>query len=92
MPTDPDTDLRNAHSLLQQGQLDEAVVTTPGRPVVIDMAQLTYIDSSGIGFLVQTYQATGERVVICNPSRQVRRILALMDAGERTIAWVTMTD
>ena len=27
MPTDPDTDLRNAHSLLQQGQLEEAVRT-----------------------------------------------------------------
>ena len=27
MPTDPDTDLRNARSLLQQGQLEEAVRT-----------------------------------------------------------------
>ncbi len=27
MPTDPDTDLRNAHQLLQQGQLEEAVRT-----------------------------------------------------------------
>ena len=27
MPTDPDTDLRNAQTLLQQGQLDEAVRT-----------------------------------------------------------------
>jgi tetratricopeptide (TPR) repeat protein len=27
VPTDPDTDLRNAHSLLQQGQLDQAVRT-----------------------------------------------------------------
>ena len=27
MPTDPDTDLRNAQVLLQQGQLDEAVRT-----------------------------------------------------------------
>jgi tetratricopeptide (TPR) repeat protein len=27
VPTDPDTDLRNAHDLLQQGQLDEAVRT-----------------------------------------------------------------
>lgn len=27
MPTDPDTDLRNAQNLLQQGQLDEAVRT-----------------------------------------------------------------
>ena len=27
MPTDPDTDLRNAKSLLQQGQLEEAVRT-----------------------------------------------------------------
>jgi len=27
VPTDPDTDLRNAHSLLQQGQREEAVRT-----------------------------------------------------------------
>ena len=27
MPTDPDTDLRNAQNLLQQGQLDEAIRT-----------------------------------------------------------------
>lgn len=27
MPTDPDTDLRNAHTLLQQGQREEAVRT-----------------------------------------------------------------
>ena len=27
MPTDPDTDLRHAHDLLQSGQLDEAVRT-----------------------------------------------------------------
>jgi tetratricopeptide (TPR) repeat protein len=27
VPTDPDTDLRNAHNLLQQGQIDEAVQT-----------------------------------------------------------------
>jgi tetratricopeptide (TPR) repeat protein len=27
VPTDPDTDLRNAHRLLQQGQLEEAVRT-----------------------------------------------------------------
>jgi len=27
VPTDPDTDLRNAQSLIQQGQLDEAVRT-----------------------------------------------------------------
>ena len=27
MPTDPDTDLRNAHTLLEHGQLDEAVRT-----------------------------------------------------------------
>jgi anti-anti-sigma regulatory factor len=65
----------------------------PGRPVVIDMAELTFIAiASGIGFLVRTFQVTGERVVICNPSGQVRRVLEMMDAGIRPIAWVTQTD
>ena len=69
-------------------QLEKAIaeVMTPGRPVVIDMAALTFIDSSGIGFLARTCQATGERVVICNPSRQVRLVLELMDAGARPVA------
>jgi anti-anti-sigma regulatory factor len=51
----------------------------PGRPSVIDRAEFTSIDSSGLGLLVRTYQQTGDRV-ICNPSRQVLRVLEIADA------------
>lgn len=64
----------------------------PGRPVVIDMAALTYIDSSGLGLLVQTFQQSGQRIVVCNPSRQVRRVLELVDARARPEAWVIQAD
>lgn len=89
-------------SILLRGELDVATVEElekavtevmkPGRPVVLDMAQLNFIDSCGVEFLIRTYQVTGERVVICNPSRQVRRLLELMDGGPRPRAWVTQTD
>lgn len=85
-------------SILLSGELDLATVKLlegtiadvmrPGRPIVIDMAALIYIDSSGLGLLARTYQQSGERVVICNPSRQVRRVLELMDGGARPVAWV----
>lgn len=85
-------------TILLSGELDMATVkrleetiaevVRPGRPIVIDMAALTYIDSSGLGLLVRTYQQTGERVVICNPSRQVHRVLELMDERAKPGAWV----
>ena len=84
-------------SILLRGELDMATVkqleqaiaefVRPGRTVVIDMAQLRFIDSSGIGLLVSAYQQTGERVVICNPSHQVRRVLELMDGRATPGAW-----
>lgn len=84
-------------SILLRGELDMATVkqleqaiaefVRPGRTVVIDMAQLSFIDSSGIGLLVSAYKQTGERVVICNPSRQVRRVLELMDGRATPGAW-----
>lgn len=86
--------LRGELDIATVEQLEKAVtqVMKPGRPVVLDMAQLNFIDSCGVEFLIRTYQVTGERVVICNPSRQVRRLLELMDGGPRPRAWVTQTD
>ena len=47
----------------------------PGRPLVLDMAEVTFMDSTAIGVLVQvTYERS---VRIINPSEQVRRILEL---------------
>ena len=76
------------------GQLEERIsqVMRRGRPVVIDMTELTFIDSSGIAVLVRAFQATGERVVLCNPSRQVRRVLELLDGRAKPEAWLIQTD
>jgi ABC-type transporter Mla MlaB component len=53
-------------TILLKGELDMATakqvedaiaqVMRPGRPVVIDMAMLSFIDSSGIRVLARTYQ------------------------------------
>ena len=90
--TDPDG------TILLSGELDMATVKELenavaevmrlGRRVVIDMGQLTFIDSKGLALLARTYQQTGERVIIYSPSRQVRRVLELMDEGARPLAWV----
>jgi anti-anti-sigma factor len=89
-------------SILLQGELDMATakqvedaiaeVMRPGRPVVIDMAQVSFIDSSGVRVLARTYQQTGERVVIWNPSRWVWSVLEIIDAKAKPEAWVIHAD
>jgi hypothetical protein len=54
------------------------------------MAQVSFIDSSGVRVLSRTYQQTGERVVIWNPSRWVWSVLEIIDAKAKPEAWVTM--
>jgi anti-sigma B factor antagonist len=75
-------------------QLEEAIgeVMKPGRPVVIDMAQLTFIDSSGVRVLTRTHLHTGERVVISKPPRHVLRVLEIIDARAKPEAWVIHVD
>ena len=48
--------------------------------VVLDMSQVTYIDSTGLGLLVKTdkrLSAAGRRLVILRPHPSVRRILEI---------------
>lgn len=52
-----------------------AQVMRPGRPIVLDLAQLTFMDSNVIHWLVEVYDATGRRVILRNASPVVRRIL-----------------
>jgi len=69
-----------------QDKIDEAVV--PGVAIVLDMAQLTFLDSSAIHLFIQTCQVTGHRVVLRNASPAVRRILEVVDAKAEPEAWV----
>ena len=75
-------------------QLEEMIakVVRPGRPVVFDMAQLSFIDSTGVMCLVRTYRTAEEPVIVCNPSSQVRRVLEILDARVKPGAWVIQVD
>jgi anti-anti-sigma factor len=67
-----------------QDKIDEIMV--PGQPVVLDLADLTFLDSSAMHCLVGTFEATGRPVVLQNASRALRRILGHMT--QEPEAWV----
>jgi len=57
-----------------------------GRPskIMIDLAAVTFMDSTGLGVLVQACTRAGDhgRVVVINPHPIVRRILEITGLGE----------
>ncbi len=64
-------------------------VMVPGRAIVLDLAQLTFMDSSVIHWLVETCDATGHPVVLRNASPVVRRILDITTTVDAdSDAWV----
>src|SRR5215211_1266765 len=67
-----------------QDKIDEIVV--PGQRIVLDLADLTFLDSSAMHCLVRTFEATGRPVVLLNASRALRRILGYMT--QQPEAWV----
>lgn len=69
-----------------QDRIDDILV--PGQPVILDLAQLTFLDSSAIHCLVRTWMATGHPVVLQNTTPTVRRILELSDGRGEPEAWM----
>ena len=62
---------------------------TPGRAIVLDLTQLTFMDGSVIHWLVEACDATGRPVVLRNASPVIRRILGLVaTVGFDSDAWV----
>ena len=53
-------------------------VMAPGRAIVFDLAQLTFIDSSAIHWFVEICDETGHPVILRNTSPLVRRILDIV--------------
>ena len=56
--------------------------------IVLDMAQLTFLDSSAIHCFIKACQVTGHRVVLRNATPAVRRVLELADAKAEPEAWM----
>jgi anti-sigma B factor antagonist len=74
--------LRGEIDISTAPRLREAVqhAIESGVPIVLDMAEVTFMDSSGISTLVETAgvsRGLSSRVQIQRPSNQVRRILSL---------------
>jgi anti-sigma B factor antagonist len=58
----------------------------PGRDLVVDMHRTTFLDAAGIEVLVRIadhLDAEGGRLRIVDPSRAVRRVLQIVDLGDR---------
>jgi anti-sigma B factor antagonist len=55
-----------------------------GRPVVLDMARVGFLDSSGISALIelQHRSANGDRLVLVNPHEQARKVLDLTGVAQ----------
>jgi anti-anti-sigma factor len=75
-------DLSTASDL--EGPLEEAIASGDA-PVLVDLSECEFIDSTGIALIVRAWQrldrtADGEgkgRVVICSDNEQVRRVLEI---------------
>lgn len=73
-----EVDLSNAASL--QSEIDEILGGDSNR-VVLDLASLTFIDSSGIAVLVRLLNRVGS-VQVRNPTAVVRRIIKVTGLEE----------
>jgi len=81
----------NVEVLALQGRLDAAYVhnqkamfdVLPGRaptPLVVDLQDISFIDSTGLGLLVmlgKNATAQGRRFALCNPSKQAQMLFEL---------------
>ncbi|PZR52902.1 anti-sigma factor antagonist [Xylanimonas oleitrophica] len=57
-----------------------------GNPVVVDAKDVTFIDSSGVAFILQVYvlgQETGAPVTLRDPSEAVTEVLEMVGIGGR---------
>jgi anti-anti-sigma factor len=71
--------------------LAERLVGAPGSLVVVDLGQLTFIDSSGLGAIYTARRAAidnGGNLVVCRPAPIVHRVLEITGLD----TWVTDWD
>lgn len=78
-----EVDVSNAGEL--RDVLNAAADEGPAKPITVDLADVSYIDSTGIGVLVgaknRATQA-GTSFVVTNPQRNVARVLSLLGVNK----------
>lgn len=63
-----------------RGLIEQAMMKEQVKHVLMDLQQLTFMDSSGIGVILGRYKqvkARGGKMIICNANRSVNRLLEL---------------
>jgi anti-sigma B factor antagonist len=79
-------DISNAHQLRQQ--LDAAYTARPA-DIYLDLAKLSYIDSTGLGVIIAVYGAIrgkGHKTIILNPKDNVKKLLRITSLDKVLIA------
>ena len=73
-------ELDEGSAALVRSELDEAISIGEIRKVIIEMSELKFMDSTGIGVLLGRYKklsAAGVPIFIANPSKTIDKILTL---------------
>ncbi|MCL2234404.1 MAG: STAS domain-containing protein [Firmicutes bacterium] len=73
-------ELDESKALYTRGQMETSFDCYDMGKVVIDLSNLSFMDSTGIGVLIGRFKKLKERgvtVVIANPSRSIDKILTL---------------
>lgn len=73
-------ELDEGSAALVRSELDEAISIGEIRKVIIEMSELKFMDSTGIGVLLGRYKklsAVGVPIFIANPSKTIDKILTL---------------
>ncbi len=89
------TDFSDIHLVSFRGELDLAgteglsdwLVEISGSKLVIDLSELTFIDSSGLAAIIQAKKALGGAVVLTRPQPNVRRVFELTGLSDLLTEW-----
>ena len=63
-------------------QLEEALAACNGQPVVVDLTELTFIDSTGLHVLLQDRKKGKPAAVVVVPESHVARVFDIVCAGK----------
>lgn len=101
LDTDPEADplLRitvSSDALHVSGELDaascallrdaiDAADAASGGPIRLDMSNVEFMDSAGIGVLIESFKSRAEGVIVVHPSPAVERILLLTGLYQRFV-------
>ena len=90
------TNVGDTHMVSLEGELDMAtaeglfdwLIEVSGSKVVIDLSELSFMDSSGIAVMVQARNALGDDVALTRPQPNVRRVFEVTGLS----GWLTEWD